>query len=278
MAKLMNLNVEIKGQGFPLLCLHGHPGSGRAMSVFTDRFSQRFQTIAPDLRGYGRSQFQGDFEMSDHLSDIENLLDRLGIESCLLLGWSLGGILALELALRSPQRYRGLILIATAARPWSNHPQISGPDLIYTGIAGIVNWIRPGWQWNIDTFGRRSLFRYLLGQQTPSAYQYLASAAVPAYLQTSTAAQRALERAIQQGYNCLGELHRIQAPCLVLAGEEDRHITVQAARETAEHLKNCQWHCYAKAAHLFPWEIPLTILQDIERWLEIHSEAIAGEP
>lgn len=272
----MNLNVEIKGQGFPLLCLHGHPGSGRAMSVFTNRLSQNFQTLAPDLRGYGKSHFQGDFEMEDHLDDLENLLDRLGIERCLVLGWSLGGILALELALRSPQRYGGLILIATAARPWSNHPKVNWIDLLYTGIAGSVNWIIPGWQWNIDTFGRRSLFRYLLGQQMPTAYQYLASDAVPAYLQTTKSAQQALERAIAKGYNRLSEIHRIQAPCLVLAGGEDCHVSAESSRETAQHLKNCQWHCYPNTAHLFPWEIPQTVLEDIECWVKNHPEAIAG--
>ena len=51
--------------------------------------------------------------MRDHLSDLKALLDRLEIERCLLLGWSLGGILALELALLYPDRFSGLILIAS---------------------------------------------------------------------------------------------------------------------------------------------------------------------
>jgi proline iminopeptidase len=44
------LSVDIQGKGFPILCLHGHPGSGGSLSVFTHHLSQRFQTIAPDLR------------------------------------------------------------------------------------------------------------------------------------------------------------------------------------------------------------------------------------
>jgi pimeloyl-ACP methyl ester carboxylesterase len=271
----MNLNVEIKGQGFPLLCLHGHPGSGRAMSVFSDRLSQQFQTLAPDLRGYGKSRVQGNFELEDHLGDLENLLERQGIERCLLLGWSLGGILALELALRSPQRYSGLILIATAARPWSHHPPVNWGDLVYTGIAGSVNWIVPGWQWNIDTFGRRSLFRYLVGQHTPATYRFLASDAVPAYLQTSQAATRALERSLRKGYNRLHDLPELQLPCLVLAGREDRHITAQASLETARALPHSEWHCYEGVAHLFPWEMSQTVLNDIEQWLKTHPQAIA---
>jgi len=268
----MNLNVEIKGKGYPILCLHGHPGSGKSLSVFTNHLSQRYQTIAPDLRGYGKSRPQGNFVMQDHLIDLKELLDGLKIDRCLLLGWSLGGILALELALGDPQRFSGLILIASAARPRGNHPPVSWQDLLYTGVAGITNYVRPGWQWNIDVFGRRSLFRYLVHQQTPLAYQYIASDGVAAYLQTSAAAQRALSNALKTGYNRLENLDKIEIPSLVLAGAEDRHITALSSRETAQYLKNSHWHCYPNTAHLFPWEIPDRVLKDIDIWLEMHKD------
>jgi pimeloyl-ACP methyl ester carboxylesterase len=274
--KAVNLNVEVQGEGFPILCLHGHPGSGSSLSVFSDRLSKRFQTIAPDLRGYGKSRFQGDFDMRDHLTDLEALIDRLGIEKCLVLGWSLGGILAMELALMLPQRVTGLILIATAARPRGNHPPISLPDNLYTGIAALLNWVKPGWRWNIETFGKRSLFRYLIQQHTPTAYRYIASSAVPAYLQTSPAATRALFGAIQSGYNRVTDLEQIFCPSLVLAGTEDRHITVNSSLETAQHLINSQWLCYPNTAHLFPWEIPDQVLSDIDSWLQEHPQVIAN--
>lgn len=264
----MNLNIEIKGQGYPILCLHGHPGSGRSLSVFTNHLSQRYQTLAPDLRGYGKSRPTRDFKMEDHLDDLETLLNSYKIDRCLLLGWSLGGILALELALRNPQRYDGLILIASAARPRGNHPPIAWQDLFFTGVAGIINWIKPGWQWNIETFGKRSLFRYLVSQQTPLAYQYLAYEGMSAYLQTSKPAEKALFEALKSGYNRLEDLHQLNIPCLILAGANDLHITSASSLETAQCIKQCQWHCYPNTAHLFPWEIPDQVLRDIDTWLE----------
>ncbi|HBE18658.1 MAG TPA: alpha/beta hydrolase [Cyanobacteria bacterium UBA11149] len=264
-----HLNVYIQGKGYPILCLHGHPGCGRSMSVFTQHLSQQFQTIAPDLRGYGKSNHEGEFEMIDHLNDIENLLNRLGINKCLVLGWSLGGILAIELALRCPARVSGLILIASAAKPRGNHPPITWQDNLYTAIAAILNRLKPGWQWNIETFGMRSLFRYLIQQHTPTAYHYIAKDAVSAYLQTSPQATRALNQALKAGYNRLADLAQIQCPSLILAGEADRHITAASSQETAQHLKNSHWHCYPNTAHLFPWEIPDLILNDIDNWLEI---------
>jgi proline iminopeptidase len=244
------------------------------MSVFTKPLSQRFQTLAPDLRGYGNSRTQLDFNMTDHLIDLEALLESFQIDQCLVLGWSLGGILAMELALRQPQRVTGLILVATAARPRGSHPPISWEDNFYTGLASLLNRLQPGWQWNIETFGKRSLYRYLIQQHTPAAYQYLAFEAMSAYLQTSTAATRALNTALKAGYNRLSDLTQIQCPSLVLAGAADRHITAESSRETAQHLKNCQWHCYPNTAHLFPWEIPDQVLSDINHWIELHPHVV----
>lgn len=269
-----SLNVQLQGKGFPILCLHGHPGSGNSMSVFTNHLSQRFQTVAPDLRGYGKSRTQVNFSMTDHLIDLEALLDRFQIDRCLVLGWSLGGILAMELALKLPRRVTGLILVATAARPRGSHPPISWEDNLYTGIAGILNVIRPGWEWNIETFGKRSLFRYLIQQHTANAYKYIATEAMSAYLQTSAAATLALNTALRAGYNRLSELDQIEFPSLVLAGEADRHISAASSLETAQHLKDCQQYCYPNTAHLFPWEIPERVLSDIDQWIELNPQVL----
>ncbi|MDF5739056.1 MULTISPECIES: alpha/beta fold hydrolase [unclassified Nostoc] len=271
------LNVYIQGQGFPILGLHGHPGTGRSLSVFTNHLSKRYQTFAPDLRGYGKSRCNSNFDMNDHLTDLEALLDRFKIEKCLVLGWSLGGILAMELALRLPERVTGLILVATAAKPRGSHPPITWQDNLYTGVAGLLNYIKPSWQWNIETFAKRSLLGYLIQQHTPTTYNYIATEAVPAYLQTSPAATRALYSAIQSGYNRLLDLPQIQCPSLVLAGEQDRHITSDSSLETARHLQNSQWQCYPNTAHLFPWEVPQLVLNDIDHWLEEHPQVIGSQ-
>ena len=268
----MELNIEIKGQGYPILCLHGHPGCAASMSVFTNYLSQQYQTITPDLRGYGKSRYRQKFAMPDHLTDIIALLDKLQIGQCLVLGWSLGGIIAMELALAQPNRFSGMILVATAAHPLSNHPQETWQDLLFTGVGGILNYLKPAWQWNIETFGKRSLFRYLINNHQPEAYQYLAKEAVPAYLKTSKVANQALFTAIRQGYNRLEDLSQIDIPCLMLSGESDRHIVPYASQKTAQHLQNCEYKNYPGVAHLFPWEIPDQVLGDIQKWLDFYHK------
>ncbi|NDJ16556.1 alpha/beta fold hydrolase [Myxacorys almedinensis A] len=271
------LKVAIAGQGYPILCLHGHPGSGRSMRVFTEHLAQNFQTLSPDLRGYGQSKTRQDFTMTDHLSDLERLLDRYSLDRCLLLGWSLGGILALELAVKHPERFSGLILVATAGRPWSNHPPVSLQDNVYTGIAAMLNLVKPGWEWNIETFAKRSLFRYLIQQHTPAAYHYIASDAVYAFANTSPAANRALTQAMREGYTHVQGYEKIGCPCLMLAGEADRHISAISSLETADAIPNCESKVYPNTAHLLPWEIPAQLLSDIDQWLAQHPETVAAK-
>ena len=265
----MRLHTENSGpdSGNPVLCLHGHPGSGRAMSVFTGPLAAMgFRTYAPDLRGYGRSKTKVAFEMTRHLDDLEELLARFSIDQCLVLGWSLGGILSMELALRRPAAVQGLVLIGTAARPRGSHPPISLSDNVMTGLAGFVNWMSPG-SWGAIALGKHSLFRYLVCNHTPVAYRYLASEGAPAVIKMSRYADAALSRAIRAGYNRVPDLRSLTMPSLMLCGECDRHITADSSLETAKALPNCNAHCYPQTAHLFPWEIPEKMNTDIHQWL-----------
>jgi pimeloyl-ACP methyl ester carboxylesterase len=261
------------------------------MSVFTAPLSTpssaaqpaRFRTYAPDLRGYGRSRTPYPFEMTRHLDDLEELLAQHQIEKCLVLGWSLGGILAMELALRRPDVVQGLVLVGTAARPAGSHPPITWQDNLLTGIAGALNWLffaakftsHPAWKpalKPIQAIGQQSLFRYLIRQHTPLAYQYLAQQGAPAFLRTSRYAEAALFQAIRAGYNRLPDIRALRIPALVLCGECDRHITAESSLETARALKHAQTHCYPDTAHLFPWEIPDQMNADISQWLSEHAD------
>ncbi|MEM1366805.1 MAG: alpha/beta hydrolase [Cyanobacteria bacterium P01_H01_bin.15] len=267
----MELAVDIQGQGTPILCLHGHPGSAACLQVICDHLATNYQTIAPDLRGYGRSWTSQSFELTDHLVDLQALLDRLGIECCILLGWSLGGILALELALQQPERFSGLILIASAAAPRSDHPPIGWRDNLLTVLAGLCNQLQPGASWHIDRLGKHSLLQYLLQTHTPATYRYLATAGTPAFFKTSPAAHQSLNRALRGRYNRLPDLTQLTQPALVLAGSCDRHITPSASQATAEALPNSHFICYPYVAHLFPWEIPVRVNQDLQNWLQQKS-------
>ncbi len=252
----------------PILMLHGHPGTAACFTPLAESLQSQFWILAPDLRGYGLSKVSAPFHMTDHLLDLETLLNQYAIDRYLLVGWSLGGTLALELALKQPQRVQGLVLMASAARPRGSHPPVTLWDTINTGLASLLNLIWPGSPWVIDTFGRHSLYRYLIQQQTPATYHFLARYGVEAYLQTSQWATQALREALKAGYNRLDAIAQLQIPSLVMTGQWDRHITCASSLETARCLPQSDWITYPHVAHLFPWEIPDQVYNDLDSWLQ----------
>ncbi len=298
----------ISDRKLKVLCLHGHPGNSEAMQLFVQHFEARgTSTIAPDLRGYGNCKADSAFTMLDHIQDLENLLindlandrrSQLDNTEYLILGWSLGGILAIELALRAidwegeaipnsgrnsviKPRIAGLILIATAAKPRSNLPKIVWWEYVDLAIAVVLQLLIPKPRWLVEWFGKRSLIKYLIQQHTSTAYKQIATTGARAYLQTSRYAHRALAQALKQGYDRTPDLAKIQIPCLAIAAAQDRHITAASTAETAKLLPNCEFICYPDTAHLLPWEIGDRLLADIDAWCAAKlnpedTEIIAG--
>jgi pimeloyl-ACP methyl ester carboxylesterase len=272
----------ISDRKLKVLCLHGHPGNSEAMQIFAQYFHDRgIGAIAPDLRGYGNCKATVSFTMLDHIQDLWNLLDSDRESEYLILGWSLGGILAIELALRAfelqnlaPKRsipkIVGLILIATAAKPRSSLPKVAWWEYANLAIAVALHWVVPKQRGPIEWFGKRSLIKYLIQQHTQVAYDQISYTGAKAYLQTSRYAQAALMQALRQGYDRTGDLAKIQIPCFVIAAEQDRHITAASTLETAKLLPNCEFVSYPNTAHLLPWEIGDRLLADIDAWCDRH--------
>lgn len=109
----LDLNVEIEGEGSPLLLLHGFTGSWRTWKPFIPLWSKHHQLIMVDIIGHGASASPEELEhyyMDLAVQDLTEILNQLKIEKAHLLGYSLGGRLALTLALQQPNRIQSLIL------------------------------------------------------------------------------------------------------------------------------------------------------------------------
>ena len=106
-------HVRVHGEGEPLLMLHGFSGDSTTWDAFRANIGSGFRLIAPDLLGHGKSAAPADSEryrMSEAAADMIALLDLLGSDRAHLLGYSMGGRLALCLALRYPSRFNSLIM------------------------------------------------------------------------------------------------------------------------------------------------------------------------
>jgi pimeloyl-ACP methyl ester carboxylesterase len=113
----VKLYYETYGQGPPLLLIHGNGDSIGAWAKNIPYFAQRYRVIAVDSRAHGKSVDAGDslsFEMM--ADDFAGLLTSLRIDSAYVMGWSDGGINALVLAMRHPEKVKRLV--ATGANLW----------------------------------------------------------------------------------------------------------------------------------------------------------------
>ncbi len=106
-------HVETQGAGDPLVLLHGFTGSGANWAQHVDAFARRFQVVTVDLLGHGGTESPPDparYRMELAAQDLIVLFDALDLPTVNLLGYSMGGRLALDTALTYPSRIRRLIL------------------------------------------------------------------------------------------------------------------------------------------------------------------------
>lgn len=96
----------------PVVCVHGYTSSAQAFNALARHFQDRFHSIVPDVRGHGESAWSpaGAYQYSDHISDLEGLVDQLGLEQFTLIGTSMGGIIAMAYAGAHPERLVRLVI------------------------------------------------------------------------------------------------------------------------------------------------------------------------
>jgi 3-oxoadipate enol-lactonase len=107
---------EVEGDG-PAVCLiHEAIGDSRMWDDLFPELAARYRTLRYDARGFGRSTLPGG--PYSQVDDLRTLLDAVGIERTALVGASMGGAIALGLAVTEPERVAGLVLLAPGFEPW----------------------------------------------------------------------------------------------------------------------------------------------------------------
>jgi len=121
----VNYYHEIHGRGEPMLLLHGGLGSIDMFAPVLPAFAKARTVIAVDLQGHGRSSL-GDrpIRVQDMADDMAEILDQLHYHTVDVVGYSLGGGVALHLAARHPERVRRLVIISTGYSQDGFHPEM----------------------------------------------------------------------------------------------------------------------------------------------------------
>lgn len=106
-------HVDTCGNGFPLVLLHGFTGDSATWTPFCGQWGTHSKLIIPDIIGHGKTEISNDinrYKIEAAARDLKVMLDQLNVQQCDLLGYSMGGRLALTFAILFPERVRKLML------------------------------------------------------------------------------------------------------------------------------------------------------------------------
>jgi pimeloyl-ACP methyl ester carboxylesterase len=113
----INLYYEIHGTGRPLILLHGGLGSGEMFGPVLPQLAERHQVVAVDLQGHGRTaDIDRPIDIRLMAGDIAALIDHLGLDKPDVVGYSLGGGVALQVAVKYPAKVRRLVAVSANIR------------------------------------------------------------------------------------------------------------------------------------------------------------------
>jgi len=244
----IELDYERSGSGPPLLLIMGMSGTALHWGEsFLEALRRDFEVIAYDHRGVGASsRLQGPVTIVEMARDAVGLLDALHIESAHVMGISMGGMIAQELALAHPERLRTLTLGCTYCGG-------VGSVLISRGLSerltaavmsgGREGLLRAAWEANVSA---------ALVNDEDAWAEFLAigrtrAVAIPVIMAQSQAIL---------AHDTSRRLAGLEIPTLVIHGTADEILPVQNGRVVASHIPGARLEIYEGAGHLFFWEQP----------------------
>lgn len=234
--------VRERGEGRPLLMINGLGGNVEMWRATEERLARVSRTIAFDMPGTGRSPTQLRPVTISSLAELATqLLDELGYERVDILGFSLGGLVAQQLAHRAPERVRRMVLAATACG-WGSMPGtlealsvMAMPQRYYSRLLyrQTSSLLSPA---DAALLRREpSLVEARLGNP-PEATSYLA------YMWAAAL------------WSSLAWLPSVHVPTLVLQGEGDELVPPANGLQLARHLPESRLHILEGDGHLFVYD------------------------
>ncbi len=215
----VELHTESVGRGDAILFVHEYAGDHRSWEPQLRRFSRSHRCITYAARGYPPSQVPADgdaYSQQRAVDDAVTVLDRLGVEAADVVGISMGGFAGLHVAVQHPARVRSLAIAGTG---YGAHPS-EAPRFRQESEA-IARLIEES---GIESFARQYLSgpaRVQFRNKDPRGWEQLVRELGEHAADGAVRTMRGVQRERPSLYALEAELSRIEAPVLVLAGDED---------------------------------------------------------
>jgi 3-oxoadipate enol-lactonase len=249
---------EEKGRGRPLLLLHAFPFNHKMWAPQLDELSKSARVLAPDLRGFGKTDAPpGPYWMDQLAQDCNNFLNAAGVnEPVVLGGLSMGGYILFAFLRKYPERVAGIILAATRAAPDSEEGKVNREQMaalaLEQGSASVAEKMQA------------KLLSPKTYQDNPELVQHVQSLMVEA---NPTGIAGAL-LGMKERPDSIATLQAFDKPALVLHGANDQLIPVSEAEAMLAVLKRSSAEIIQEAGHMLNLEQPEKFNQAVIRFLE----------
>ncbi len=258
----VRIHYQEKGTGTPLLLLHGFTSSTYSWKDVFEPLSKTFRVIAVDFKGFGFSDKpDGDYSRSAQAALIAHLLDYLKIDRAWLCGNSMGGEIALNVALINPQRVAGLILID------SGGVKVPGSGSLAPGylLIPVVGRVLTALSLTSDKLVRQGLEKSFYDRSKVTE-ERVATYYRP--LQTRGGQLAALRARTQADRLPIEQnLSRINVPTLIIWGAQDALIPLEAGRKMSSLIKNSKLVVFENCGHLPEEEMPARVVNEVEPYI-----------
>src|SRR5882672_10502855 len=264
----VRIHYQEKGTGTPLVLIHGFTSSTYSWKDVFEPLSKSFRVITVDLKGFGFSgKPDGDYSRRAQAILVAHLLDHLKIEKAWLCGNSMGGEIALNLALLDPGRVAGLILIDSAG------VDVPGGGSLAPGylLVPVVGRVLTAMALRSDKLVRQGLEKSFY-DQTKVTNERVANYYRP--LQTrggQLAALRARTQADQ--FPIEEDLSKIKLPTLIIWGAEDQLIPLAAGRKINSLIQDSKLVILDNCGHLAQEEMPERVVDEVTKFIAVNQSS-----
>jgi 3-oxoadipate enol-lactonase len=247
---------EDAGRGFPLLFLHGLIFDTRMWASQVAALSGKYRCVSIDFRGHGQSAAPGgEYTLEVMAEDVYQVMRHLGLEQAHVAGLSMGGMVAMRLALAHPNVVRSLVLLDTDAGPeeaerarqYEMLAQVmreQGPEAVMAGV--------------LTLFFSQGFIQARPQELQRFREQFLDINGDGVYRATLAVARRR---------DITDEIKSIRVPTLVIVGDEDMATTPERAEAIHRQIAGSRLEKIAGAGHMTPLEQPERVTALIEKFL-----------
>ena len=251
----MRIAWESRGDGPPLLLIHGLGYARWGWEPVADRLAERFRVLLFDNRGIGESEVPpGPYTAAAMAQDAAQVLDEAGVDRAHVVGTSLGGMVAQELALDRPERVEKLVLACTTPGGSGAFPLPQRTLALLAEAPSLAPEVA------LRRFVENALADDAPEELVGRIYAHrLASPPDPAGWQAQAAAGAT--------FDALDRIGGIAAPTLILHGTEDGVVDSRNAALLAERIPDARVRLFEGCGHLFFWEDPDGFVAAVEEFL-----------